>query len=48
MGADIVYSFDTEDSYGCIKCGESFQVIGRIREYPMGAYDLENIDVKTL
>ena len=48
MRTDIVYSFDTEDSYGFIKCGDSFQVIGWIREYPMGTYDSENIDVKTL
>ncbi len=45
MGADLVYSFDTEDNHECEKCGRLFQVEGWIREYPIGAYDSENIEV---
>jgi len=45
MGPDIVYSFDTEDCIGCDKCGKAFQVRGWIREYPVGAYDSEHIDI---
>lgn len=45
MGPDIVYSFDTEDDYECEKCGKSFRVEGCIREYSIGAYDSEHIEV---
>lgn len=45
MGPDIVYSFDTEDSSECEKCGKVFRVEGWIREYPIGAYDSEHIEV---
>lgn len=45
MGSDIVYSFDTEDNRECEKCGKVFQVEGWIREYPIGAYDSEHIEV---
>lgn len=45
MGSDIVYSFDTEDNCECEKCGKSFQIEGWIREYPIGAYDSEHIEV---
>lgn len=46
MGPDMVYSFDSEDSCECCKCGKIFRVSGWIREYPMGAYDSEDIDVE--
>lgn len=45
MGPDIVYSFNTEDNCECEKCGKLFQVEGWIREYPMGAFDSEHIEV---
>lgn len=45
MGPDIVHSFDTEDNCECEKCGKVFQVEGWIREYPIGAYDSEYIEV---
>jgi DNA-binding transcriptional MerR regulator len=45
MGPDIMYSFDTEDNCECEKCGEVFRVEGWIREYPIGAYDSEHIEV---
>lgn len=43
MGADIVYSFDSEDNYHCPECGTSIHIEGWIREYPIGAYDSEDI-----
>lgn len=46
MGPDMVYSFDTEDGYEYCDCGRFFRVSGWIREYPMGAYDSESIDVE--
>ena len=45
MGPDIVYSFDTEDNFECEKCGKVFRVEGWIREYPVGAYDSEHVEV---
>ena len=46
MGPDVVYSFDTEESYECEDCGRVFRVEGWIREYPVGAYDSEQINVQ--
>jgi len=46
MGPDIVYSFDSEECIECSDCGKVVRVSGWIREYPLGAYDSENIDVK--
>lgn len=48
MGPDMVYSFDTEEDFECPYCGRFFQVSGWIREYPMGAYDSEDIFVEAL
>ncbi len=45
MGPDMVYSFDTEDCCCCPYCDKTFRVEGWIREYPIGAYDSESIDV---
>ena len=45
MGPDIVYSFDSEDSHECSFCGKMYTVSGWIREYPIGAYDSEEIYV---
>lgn len=46
MGLDIVYSFDSADSFECSNCGTIIHVEGWIREYPVGAYDSENIMIQ--
>lgn len=48
MGPDIVYSFNSEDSYECPDCGTVIQIEGWIREYPVGAFDSEDINVGVL
>ena len=48
MGPDIVYSFDSEDGLECEHCRKQFKVSGWIREYPIGAYDSEDIDIQAL
>lgn len=45
MGGDIVYDFDTEDNLKCDHCGCHFRARGWVREYPLGAYDSESIEV---
>lgn len=45
MGPDIVYSFDSEDNYRCPECGTLIHIKGWIREYPIGAYDSEDISI---
>lgn len=46
MGPDIIYSFDSEANFECTECGHLVRINGWIREYPIGAYDSENINVK--
>ena len=48
MGVDMVYSFDSEDNIECPSCRMKYQVSGWIREYPIGAYDSEEIVVDEL
>lgn len=48
MGPEIVYSFDTEEDLACFCCGRHFRVSGWIREYPIGAYDSEDVFVEAL
>ncbi len=48
MGPDIVYSFDTEDNIECPSCERKYRISGWIREYPVGAYDSEHLDVVEL
>lgn len=48
MGEDRVYSFDSEDNIKCLTCQRKYQVSGWIREYPIGAYDSEKVDVTEL
>ena len=48
MGPDMVYSFDSEENYHCDCCGELFRIEGWIREYPMGAYDSEDVNVEVI
>lgn len=45
MGADTMYYFDTEDALACSTCGCRFRVKGWVREYPIGAYDSESIEI---
>lgn len=45
MGEDMVYSFDSEDNIECPACQRKYRVSGWIREYPIGAYDSEEVDV---
>lgn len=45
MGPDVVYSFDSEDNYCCPDCGMTIHIEGWIREYPIGAYDSDEIMV---
>lgn len=48
MGPDCVYSFDSGEEIICDKCGAILNVSGWIREYPLGAYDSEDIDVDVI
>lgn len=48
MGPDIIYSFDSEDNIECLSCERRFRVSGWIREYRVGAYDSEGIDVEKI
>lgn len=45
MGTEAVYEFDTT-AFDCEKCGETFRVRGYINEYPMGAFNFEEINVE--
>lgn len=45
MGSDIIYSFDSGESYECPQCGHIIQINGWIREYPIGAYDWDSINI---
>lgn len=45
MGPQIEYTFDLTDCE-CRKCGKHFRVSGSIWEYPIGAYNYEDIDVE--
>lgn len=44
MGPERIYMFDTKENC-CIKCGRPFRISGYISEYPMGAYNSEEIKV---
>lgn len=44
-GPDLVHSFDTEYSCRCPYCDSIIRVSGWIREYPIGTYDSEDIDI---
>lgn len=47
-GPDCVYSFDSEENYECLDCGGIVRIEGWIREYPMGAYDSEDINTEVV
>ncbi len=43
-----MYSFDSEECQEYPEFGKLVRVSGWIREYPMGAYDSEDIDVEAV
>ena len=45
MGSEITYNFDWEECE-CNSCGKKFRVHGYICEYPVGAYNYEDIKVE--
>ena len=45
MGPDMVYIFNSEGQSECPDCGTAVLIEGWIREYPIGAYDSEEIYV---
>lgn len=47
MGEEIIYRFDLEE-YTCQSCKRPFRVSGYICEYPVGAYNDEDIKVAKL
>lgn len=48
MGPDLMYSFDSEECYECPGCGKLVRIRGWIREYPVGAYDSEDIQTNVI
>lgn len=48
MGPDAVHSFDTEYSCRCPYCDSILRISGWIREYPIGVYDSEDIDIQEI
>lgn len=46
MGVEIQHCFDCE-GYECAECKHTFRVEGYINEYPIGAYNCEEINVVT-
>lgn len=48
MGPDCVYYFDTEECCECCCCGRTIRIEGWIREYPIGAYDSEHINIEPI
>lgn len=44
MGEEILYQFSADDCK-CVSCGQRFRVSGYISEYPVGAFNFEQIDV---
>ena len=45
MGPDFVRYFDSEKSYECPECGRIIRISGWKREYPMGSFDSEDVDI---
>lgn len=45
MGPQITYEFDADD-LECCSCGKCFRAYGSIWEYPLGAYNYEDINVE--
>jgi DNA-directed RNA polymerase subunit RPC12/RpoP len=47
MGPDVLHEFDCDD-YECAGCGKPFRITGYISEYPLGAYEHEEINVEAI
>lgn len=47
MGPEVEHYFEVEDCE-CVECRKRFRVNGSIWEYPLGAYNYENINVEVL
>ena len=47
MGPEVEHYFDVEE-WECVECGKEFRVHGSIWEYPLGAYNYEDINVESL
>ena len=45
MGEEITYHFEW-DWYECSICGKKMRIYGDICEYPVGAYNYEDITVE--
>lgn len=45
MGPDVVYEFDSDEFYECPNCSHVLRIEGWIREYPIGAFDSDDIKV---
>ena len=45
MGQEITYDFDLLN-YRCSLCGKTFRISGYICEYPIGAYNSEDIKIE--
>lgn len=48
MGPDFIKYFDSEDNYECPSCGKVIRISGWKREYPVGVFDSEEVDVSLL
>ena len=44
MGPENVYEFDPDAPCECPKCNKLFTISGWLREYPIGAYDSDDIE----
>lgn len=47
MGAETLYEFDS-DNFDCSSCDKRFHIFGYISEYPVGAYNAEEINISRL
>lgn len=45
MGPDFIRYFDSEQNYKCPECGKVIRIAGWKREYPMGAFDSEEVNI---
>lgn len=48
MGPDFVRYFDSERNYECPECSRIVQISGWKREYPIGAFDSEDVDISMI
>lgn len=48
MGPDFIKYFDSEQNYVCPGCGKVIRIFGWKREYPIGAFDSEDINISVV